>query len=112
MDLIRFAFGQRTCYDVDMSNEVNQRLPLSMHPDSAPESRRDECRQWDDLPPDAKVVGIRKYPPPSVRPGYGLQQLGNDLRSDRIRRPKGVFRFKSHTEADAWWKTSIALTER
>ena len=60
---------------------------------------RETKEQWDDLPPDAKVVGKRRAP----RGGHGLQRLANEMGQGLVTWPKGVFRFRSHEEADAWW---------
>jgi len=69
---------------------------------------RETTEQWDDLPPGAKVVGQRRTNPAS-KPGYGIQELANELSSGRLRWPKGVFRFKTHEEADAWWTETLTI---
>jgi len=55
--------------------------------------------------PRAKVVGRRRMP----RPGpESLEAAGNLIRSSALLRPKpirvrhGVYRFRSHQEADEW----------
>ena len=79
-------------------------------PDVQPPSRviRETTEQWDDVPPGAKVVG-RRRPRRDTKPGYGIQQLANELSSGRLQWPKGVFRFKTHEEADAWWTERVTI---
>ena len=64
---------------------------------------RETKEQWDDLPPDAKAVGKRRPPQGGLEFGDGLQRLANEMGQGLVTWPKGVFRFKSHEEADAWW---------
>lgn len=66
--------------------------------------------QWDDVP--AKVVGRR-------RSGVGgwsnvtiLQQRVNEQKVGRASWPKGVFRFHSHEEADAWLIQNIHFPKK
>ena len=49
-----------------------------------------------------KVVGRRGRPKVDVVSIDPLQRLANELRKGRPFMPKGVWRFKSHNEADAW----------
>ena len=81
-------------------------------PHPSPEERqhviRETTEQWDDLPPGAKVVGRRRTCR-DTKPGYGIQQLANELSSGRLQWPKGVFRFKTHEEADAWWTERVTI---
>jgi len=52
-----------------------------------------------------KTVGRRKLPKNSFAYGMALQTTGNDLRNTFGYAglfPKGVYRFKTHEEADAW----------
>ena len=54
-----------------------------------------------------KVVGRRTKAPDSFRAGMGLQALAVELHKSFKHRwaPKGVYRFKTHEEADEWmWK--------
>ncbi|MDA8344234.1 MAG: hypothetical protein M0Z66_01995 [Thermaerobacter sp.] len=39
----------------------------------------------------------------------GFAELLNDLRGVDIMRPRGVFRFRSFEEADAWWEESLTV---
>jgi hypothetical protein len=49
-----------------------------------------------------KVVGQRKDPSPTLENVRALQQLLHELRGKHPFLPRGVYRFKSHQEADAW----------
>ena len=50
-----------------------------------------------------KVLGRRREPQPSRENMDAIQKLALDLRGPRrLFLPKGVYRFKSHEEADAW----------
>jgi len=54
-----------------------------------------------------KVVGHRRPPKDAFAAGMGLQKLTVRLGEEFGQRlvPKGVYRFRSHEEADAWmWK--------
>ena len=49
-----------------------------------------------------RVVGRRTEPLPTLENVRALQGLLRDLRGKHPFLPKGVYRFKSHEEADAW----------
>lgn len=50
-----------------------------------------------------KVVGRRREPQPTLENMVAIQKLLLDLRGPRrLFLPKGVYRFKTHEEADAW----------
>ena len=49
-----------------------------------------------------KVVGRRKDPSPTLENVRALQGLLRDLRGKNPFLPRGVYRFKSHQEADEW----------
>lgn len=49
-----------------------------------------------------KVLGKRKEPQPTRENMAAIQKLLLDLRGRRLFLPKGVYRFKTHEEADAW----------
>jgi hypothetical protein len=49
-----------------------------------------------------KVVGRRKDPSPTLENIRALQLSLQELRSTHPFLPRGVYRFKSHQEADAW----------
>ncbi len=54
-----------------------------------------------------KVVGRRTKTPDAFQTGMGLQSLAVHLHKSFKHRwaPKGVYRFKTHEEADEWmWK--------
>ena len=61
--------------------------------------------QWDDVP--AKVVGRRRSGVGGWSRATILQQRINDMMPGKTGWPKGVFRFHSHEEADAWWMKNI-----
>jgi hypothetical protein len=50
--------------------------------------------------PVGKTVGRRKAPADSLCYALGLQKTLNRMAPLRV--PRGVFRFRSHEEADAW----------
>jgi hypothetical protein len=77
-------------------------------PKESPRVLRETTAQWDELPPGAKVVGRRRVNR-DTQPGYGIQQLSNELSSGRLLWPKGVFRFKTHEEADRWWTETVRM---
>lgn len=54
----------------------------------------------DELP--MKVVGRRRKAVVDALAIDDLQRLANELRRGRPFMPKGVWRFKTHEEADAW----------
>lgn len=66
-----------------------------------------------DFDGQGKVVGRR-----TGRQSFGFRQLEgfaellNNLRGVDIVRPRGVFRFRSFEEADAWWLESMAVRVR
>ena len=57
-----------------------------------------------------RVVGRRTNPPDSLQAGMQLQSLGLELHQSFKHRwcPKGVYRFKTHEEADAWMNKMLA----
>jgi hypothetical protein len=57
-----------------------------------------------------RFVGRRRKTPDSLKTGMQLQSLGAELhKSFRLRWcPKGVYRFKTHEEADAWMTRMLA----
>jgi hypothetical protein len=69
---------------------------------------RETTAQWDDLPLGAKVVGHRRVSR-SAKSGYGIQRLSNELSGGHMQWPKGVFLFKTHEEADAWWTEMVQI---
>ena len=52
--------------------------------------------------PTMKVVGRRGTPHVDAVAIDSLQRMANELRRGRSFIPKGVFRFKTFEEADAW----------
>lgn len=67
--------------------------------------------QWDELPVGAKIVGRRT----SVAKGhrsdaFGMQDLVNASGNvAKVTWKKGVFRFKTYEEADAWWISHMMI---
>ena len=49
-----------------------------------------------------KTVGNRTPARGSIRSADNLQKLAIALRGDKLFHPKGVFRFKSYEEKEAW----------
>jgi hypothetical protein len=49
-----------------------------------------------------KVIGRKGKPRIDVTTIDSLQKLANELRKGRPFMPKGLWRFKSHEEADSW----------
>ena len=66
-----------------------------------------------DFDGQGKVVGRRVA---RTRFGFqrmdGFAELLNNLRGVDIMRPRGVFRFRSFEEADAWWRESMTVKPR
>lgn len=52
--------------------------------------------------PEMKVVGRQGRVRAGLVEADGMQRLANELRRGRPFMPKGVFRFKTFEEADAW----------
>ena len=69
-------------------------------PDSMAAGAR-ETEGWDELPAGAKVVGRRQAARGGLVAGDALQRLANDLGQGRVTWPKGVWRFRTHEEAEA-----------
>ncbi len=60
---------------------------------------------YEDSPP-GKIVGTRRPPKAgeeSLAVGADLNRLVDALRPRPIRVKHGVYRFRSHEEADEWW---------
>jgi hypothetical protein len=57
-----------------------------------------------------RVVGKRTKMPDSLKAGMQLQSLGAELHKTFKHRwcPKGVYRFKTHEEADEWMTKMLA----
>jgi hypothetical protein len=57
-----------------------------------------------------RFVGRRTHPPNSLRAGMQLQATAAQLHQAFKHRwmPKGVYRFKTHEEADAWMTKMLA----
>ncbi len=49
-----------------------------------------------------KIVGKRKPATGSIEKVDALQRLATDLRGDKPFHPKGVFKFKTFEEKEAW----------
>ena len=61
-----------------------------------------------------KTVGRRTAPRDALRYGFGVQRTGVELgKALKVRFvPRGVFRFHSHEEADAWMMKHITRQKR
>lgn len=57
-----------------------------------------------------RIVGKRTQTPDSLEAGMQLQALGAELHKTFKHRwcPKGVYRFKTHEEADEWMTKMLA----
>ena len=57
-----------------------------------------------------RIVGRRTKTPESLKAGMQLQLLGAELHKSFKHRwcPKGVYRFKTHEEADEWMTKMLA----
>lgn len=51
---------------------------------------------------EMKVIGRKGKPRIDVTTIDSLQKLANELRKGRPFMPKGLWRFRSHEEADSW----------
>jgi hypothetical protein len=62
---------------------------------------------------DMKVLGRRRQPQATPENMEAIQKLALDLRGPRrLFVPKGVYRFKSHQEADEWLMTMLTRPSR
>ena len=68
---------------------------------------REPGMSWDDVP--SKVLGRRVPGVVSLETAAGFLQLGATLGGGKVYRPRGVFRFTSHEEADAWWLNTLKI---
>ena len=57
-----------------------------------------------------RQVGRRTRPPEGLKTGMAFQRLGAELHKSFKHHwcPKGVYRFKTHEEADAWTMKMLA----
>jgi hypothetical protein len=60
-----------------------------------------------------KVVGRRTHTPDAFQAGMKLQALAVELHRSLKHRwaPKGVYRFKTHEEADEWMNRMLARSQ-
>ena len=58
---------------------------------------------------EMKCVGRRTDAPDPIRDAAILQRTLNDLRSNAVA-PRGVFRFRTHEEADRWMTEALIRT--
>jgi len=60
-----------------------------------------------------KVVGLRTRTPDPFKSGMQLQTLAVQLHRSLRQRwaPKGVYRFKTHEEADEWMNRMLARSQ-
>ena len=68
---------------------------------NGPKLVRETTEQWDDVP--SKVVGRRSSKSRGWIDATLLQERANEGMAGRTSWPKGVVRFRSFEEADAWW---------
>ncbi|HMP74744.1 MAG TPA: hypothetical protein PKE12_00465 [Kiritimatiellia bacterium] len=61
---------------------------------------REPSEQWDDVP--AKVVGRRRKPVLNLESGEAFFRLGRELGEGKVGRKRGVVRYRTHAEANAW----------
>ena len=61
--------------------------------------KKETSAQWDDIP--AKVVGRRRPPAMNLERGAAFLRMGKDMGIRLSGRKKGVFRYRSHEEANA-----------
>jgi hypothetical protein len=62
---------------------------------------------WDDVP--GKVLGHRMPGVVNLETAADFLRLGATLGGGKVYRPRGVFRFTSHEEADAWWLKTMTI---
>ena len=60
-----------------------------------------------------KIVGRRTHTPDAFQSGMALQTLAVELHRSLKHRwaPKGVYRFKTHEEADEWMNRMLARSQ-
>ena len=60
-----------------------------------------------------KVVGRRTRTPDGLQTGMQLQRLAVELHRSLLHRwaPKGVYRFRTHEEADEWMNRMLARSQ-
>ena len=63
---------------------------------------RETTEQWDDLPPGAKVVGRRRPGTVDLVKARPFFEFAASIRRPKHFVPRGVYRFKTFEEADAW----------
>ena len=63
---------------------------------------RETTEQWDDLPPGAKVVGKRRPGKADLLKARPFFEFAASIRRPKHFVPRGVYRFKTFEEADAW----------
>ena len=63
---------------------------------------RETAGQWDDLPPGAKVLGRRKPARGNLVSAAGLFEMAKVMRAGKKFVPRGLYRFKTPEESDAW----------
>ncbi len=54
-------------------------------------------------------IGSRKF---GFQGMDGFAELLNNLRGVDVVRPRGIFRFRTFEEADAWWRESMTVRPR
>ena len=61
---------------------------------------------------DTRIVGRRRAAQPTRENMQAIQRLLLELRGQQPFLPKGVYRFKSHEEADAWQMKMLTRPSR
>jgi hypothetical protein len=61
---------------------------------------------------DMKVLGRRREPRPTRENMDAIQRLLIELRGQQLFLPKGVYRFKTHQEAQAWQMKMLTRPNR
>ncbi len=61
---------------------------------------RETSEQWDDVP--RKIVGRRRKPVLNLETGAAFFQFGREMGEGKVGRRKGVVRYRTHDEANAW----------
>lgn len=62
-----------------------------------------------------KVVGKRKRPPPGIPPSKEARDAMAEMARYQTRAPKGVFRYRSHEEANAdmeRWRVDLIVSRK
>lgn len=64
------------------------------------EAHHTRREQWDEIP--AKVIGRKAKQPMNLERGAAFLRMSAERGTPCVSWPKGVYRFKTHEEADKW----------